>query len=121
MQHGSLANLLAATREAFDGEVDVRLGLESDFYPGVEPWLEKLHARVPLHHVLGSVHTWSYRYDDSVTHMLSLAFVASYDGGEVVPGDDMAGSEVRWASLEEVRSLPSLIPNSRPSLVRTRP
>jgi len=43
-------------REAWRGRVDVRLGLESDYYPGVEPWLEKLHARVPLHHVLGSVH-----------------------------------------------------------------
>ena len=60
--------------------------------------------------VLGSVHSWTYRYDTSVTHMLSLAFVAAYGGGEVVPGDDMAGCEVKWASLDEVRSLPSLIP-----------
>jgi ADP-ribose pyrophosphatase YjhB (NUDIX family) len=57
--------------------------------------------------VLGTVHSWTYRYDDAVTHMLSLAFVASYDGGAVVPGDDMAGSEARWASLDEVRSLSS--------------
>jgi histidinol-phosphatase (PHP family) len=49
-------DMVARAREAFAGRVDVRLGLESDFYPGVEPWLEKLHARVPLHHVLGSVH-----------------------------------------------------------------
>jgi histidinol-phosphatase (PHP family) len=49
-------DMIARAREAFAGRVDVRLGLESDFYPGVEPWLEKLHARVPLHHVLGSVH-----------------------------------------------------------------
>lgn len=42
--------------EVFAGRVDVRLGLESDYYPGVEPWLEKLHAQVPLHYVLGSVH-----------------------------------------------------------------
>jgi histidinol-phosphatase (PHP family) len=48
--------MVARARAAFAGRVDVRLGLESDFYPGVEPWLEKLHARVPLHHVLGSVH-----------------------------------------------------------------
>ena len=48
--------MIAATREAFAGRLDVRLGLESDFYPGVEPWLEKLHARVPLSHVLGSIH-----------------------------------------------------------------
>lgn len=50
-------DLIARTREAFGGRMDVRLGLESDFYPGVEPWLEKLHARATLHHVLGSVHT----------------------------------------------------------------
>ena len=60
--------------------------------------------------VLGSVHSWTWRYDDSVTHMLSLAFVASYLGGDVVPGDDMAGSQVRWATLDEIRSLPALIP-----------
>ncbi len=49
-------DLVAQTREEFAGRVDVRLGLESDYYPGVEPWAERLHARVPLHHVLGSVH-----------------------------------------------------------------
>lgn len=48
--------MVARAREAFAGRVDVRLGLESDFYPGVEPWLKELHARVPLNHVLGSVH-----------------------------------------------------------------
>jgi 8-oxo-dGTP pyrophosphatase MutT (NUDIX family) len=55
--------------------------------------------------VLGSVHSWTWRYDSSIEHMLSLAFVASYLGGPVVPGDDMAGSIVRWASLEEIRSM----------------
>ena len=48
--------MVQRARAAFAGRVDVRLGLESDYYPGVEPWLEKLHARVPLHYVLGSVH-----------------------------------------------------------------
>jgi histidinol-phosphatase (PHP family) len=48
--------MIAATRETFAGRLDVRLGLESDYYPGVEPWLEELHSRVPLSHVLGSVH-----------------------------------------------------------------
>lgn len=56
-QYDHYVAIVARARAAFAGRVDVRLGLESDFYPGVEPWLEKLHARVPLHHVLGSVHT----------------------------------------------------------------
>ena len=55
--------------------------------------------------VLGTVHVWSWRYDDSVTHMLSIAFVASFLGGEVTPGDDMLGSEVRWATLDEIQDL----------------
>jgi histidinol-phosphatase (PHP family) len=48
--------MIAATREKFAGRLDVRIGLESDFYPGVEPWLTDLHARVPLSHILGSIH-----------------------------------------------------------------
>jgi histidinol-phosphatase (PHP family) len=49
-------DLVAAALEDFEGGEDVRQGLESDFVPGFERWAEKLHARVPLHHVLGSVH-----------------------------------------------------------------
>jgi len=48
--------LIEATRQRFAGQLDVRLGLESDYYPGVEPWLKTLHARTPLSHVLGSIH-----------------------------------------------------------------
>ena len=55
-QFDDYVHLIAATRAAFAGRLDVRLGLESDYYPGVEPWLEQLHARAPLSHVLGSIH-----------------------------------------------------------------
>lgn len=54
-------SLIAATRDRWEGRVDVRLGLESDYYPGVESWIKALHARHPLHHVLGSVH---YQMED---------------------------------------------------------
>lgn len=56
--------LVADARDAFGGRLDVRVGLESDYFPGVEPWLERLHERAPLHHVLGSVHMqmWHYRH-----------------------------------------------------------
>lgn len=54
--------LIEKTRVQYEGHVDVRLGLESDFYPGVEPWLEKLHARANMHHVLGSVHPQMSHY-----------------------------------------------------------
>lgn len=48
--------MIHGTRARFAGRLDVRLGIESDFYPGVEPWLRELHARASLSHVLGSVH-----------------------------------------------------------------
>ncbi len=63
-QYDRYVELVAETRAQFAGRVDVRLGLESDFYPGVEPWLQKLHARTPLHHVLGSIHTQVPEYRD---------------------------------------------------------
>jgi histidinol-phosphatase (PHP family) len=55
-QYPEYLDLIAAAREAYAGRLDVRTGIESDYYPGVEPWLEELHARAPLSHVLGSVH-----------------------------------------------------------------
>ena len=55
-EYETYVELVAKAREEFAGRVDVRLGLESDFVPGLERWAEKLHARVPLNHVLGSVH-----------------------------------------------------------------
>jgi histidinol-phosphatase (PHP family) len=36
--------------------VDVRLGLEADYMPGLESFLEKQLSSQPFHHVLGSVH-----------------------------------------------------------------
>lgn len=55
-QYEDYVAMVYEARDEYEGRVDVRLGLESDYYPGVEPWLERLHARHPLNHVLGSVH-----------------------------------------------------------------
>ena len=55
-QYPEYLDLIAAARAAYHGKLDVRTGIESDYFPGVEPWLEKLHARAPLSHILGSVH-----------------------------------------------------------------
>jgi histidinol-phosphatase (PHP family) len=49
-------DMVARAREAWAGRVDVRLGLETDFLPGLESWIEQLHARAEFHYILGSVH-----------------------------------------------------------------
>jgi NADH pyrophosphatase NudC (nudix superfamily) len=55
--------------------------------------------------MLGTVHAWTWRYDDAVQRLMSIAFVAAYRGGDVMPGDDMAESDTQWASLDEVTTL----------------
>jgi HisJ family histidinol phosphate phosphatase len=52
--------LVDRAANAFKGQLDVRLGLESEFFPGVEPWIEKLHQRADFHYLLGAVH-WQAR------------------------------------------------------------
>jgi histidinol-phosphatase (PHP family) len=49
-------DLVARAREAYAGKVDVRLGLEADYMPGLESFLEKQLSSQPFNHVLGSVH-----------------------------------------------------------------
>ncbi|REJ96103.1 MAG: PHP domain-containing protein [Planctomycetota bacterium] len=48
--------LVDETRVACGDGVDVRLGLEADFFPGYERWVEDQLNALPFHYVLGSVH-----------------------------------------------------------------
>lgn len=56
--------LIARARREWAGRVDVRLGLECDFSPGLEPWLERQLGSAEFHHVLGSVHPQVREYRD---------------------------------------------------------
>src|SRR5262245_57678986 len=49
-------DLVARARDVWQGRVDVRLGLEADYFAGYEPWLEKQLSSCDFHYVLGSVH-----------------------------------------------------------------
>lgn len=70
--------MIAETREEYAGRLDVRAGLESDYFPGVEPWLEQLHARHPLNHVLGSVHPQLQEYQSLYYNDGDFAFQQTY-------------------------------------------
>lgn len=56
-QFDQYVSMVDRARQAWAGRIDVRLGLESDYYPGAEPWLEKLHQKAPFNYILGSVHS----------------------------------------------------------------
>jgi histidinol-phosphatase (PHP family) len=55
-EFGRYQESIARTRLEHAGSVDVRLGLECDYVPGLESWLRDQIASAPLEYVLGSVH-----------------------------------------------------------------
>jgi len=48
--------LVGEAKDSAPEGFEVRLGLESDFFPGMESWLEQLHGTADFHYILGSVH-----------------------------------------------------------------
>jgi len=47
---------------AYKGKLDVCLGLESEYFPGYEKWIENLHQRVHFDFILGAVHWQAKEY-----------------------------------------------------------
>lgn len=54
--------MVSSAQEKMEGKIEVRLGLESDWYPGMEPWLTELHQRADFDYILGSVHPFTREY-----------------------------------------------------------
>ncbi len=52
---------------------------------------------------LGVVHTLSFDYDDAIPNMISVLYVMRFDGGSVVPGDDMSGAEYAWWNIDQIK------------------
>ncbi len=71
-------------------------------------------------HPLGTVHTYTFSYDVQVPIMFSIWYLFVHQSGEIVPGDDMAGSEVQWLSVEEIESntYDILVPRELPWIYR---
>jgi len=49
-------SIVNRAREAFAGRLEIRLGIESDYFPGFEGWIAELHSMAEFHYCLGSVH-----------------------------------------------------------------
>lgn len=48
------------------------------------------------------LHSQTFHYDDNVPFMVGIYYLLRYEGGEVVPGDDMVGSAFRWWGVDEL-------------------
>lgn len=53
---------------------------------------------------LGTLHLETFTYDAEIPFMFSISYLLAYEGGEIRPGDDMAGSNYRWFTLAELES-----------------
>ncbi len=56
--------LVNRATDAFRGQLDVKLGMESDFFPGYEDWIAELHQKADFHYCLGSVHWQGKDYSE---------------------------------------------------------
>jgi histidinol-phosphatase (PHP family) len=110
-------------RAAFAGQIEVRLGLESDFFPGHEPWLEKLHTRAEFHYILGSVHSHLPEYRAAYFKGDPLAFQRQYfthlaEAAETGLFDALAHPDLVKNCFPKDWQLPRLLDDIRAALDR---
>jgi len=93
-----------AAEESPEG-FDVLLGMESDYFPGMESWLTELHSSADFHYILGSVHWHIPEYVDAFWRGDHHDFRAQYF-------DHLA--ESAESGLFDCLSHPDLVKNASP-------
>jgi len=58
---------------------------------------------------LGVLHASTFRYDDNAQFMISIAYLMAYEGGDILPGDDMSGGGYRWMTLDDLVSAQTVV------------
>ncbi len=99
-------DLVEKTRQEWKGRIDVRLGLECDYFPGAELWLEKLHTKADFHHILGSIHPQVEEYQERFFNGNSFEYQKIYFSHL---------AESAETGLFDTLSHPDLIKNISPS------
>jgi histidinol-phosphatase (PHP family) len=98
-------SMVERCRRRFAGELDVRLGIESDYFPGYESWIRELHERAEFHHCLGSVHWQGPEYGEMFNSKDERTFIKAY-------WQNLAASAE--TGLFDTLAHPDLIKNYRP-------
>tara|TARA_R110000850_G_scaffold66959_30_gene148653 strand:- start:1626 stop:2465 length:840 start_codon:yes stop_codon:yes gene_type:complete len=70
--------IVGEARDAAPDDFEVRLGMESDFFPGMEEWLRELHDKADFDYILGSVHWHIPEYLDTFWQGDPNAFRCQY-------------------------------------------
>ena len=77
-QFQEYVTLVRQASETWKDRLDIRLGLECDYVPGMEPFLEKLLAYKGLEYVLGSIHPHSAYYKNKYYKGKAIAYYRTY-------------------------------------------
>ena len=78
-QFDEYVDMVYEARDTYAGRVDVRLGMESDYFVGMESWLDDIHSRAAFTYILGSVHPQTDEYKQRyLTGHSRLAYEESY-------------------------------------------
>lgn len=70
--------MVERARQTWAGRIDVRLGLECDYVPGMETALAEQLLRAEFHHVLGSIHPQIAQYKERYFTGDVVAFQRTY-------------------------------------------
>jgi len=116
-------DLVAQARQDWAGRVDVRLGLESDYFPGMEGWLTELHQRADFHYILGSVHPQIREYMNRFYKKDWVEFHRGYfghlaDAAESGFFDSLSHPDIVKNQGSEFWDVEALLPWIRPALDR---
>jgi histidinol-phosphatase (PHP family) len=63
-QLNQYVELVAQASQEWAGRVDIRLGMEADYFPGYESWLQRQLESAEFHYILGSIHPQLQEYQD---------------------------------------------------------
>jgi len=99
-------DIIHNTQQAYSGQLEVRLGLECDWFPGMEPWLQHLSDSAPWDFLLGSVHFFGPEYLRAFRTKNTTAFRRQYF-------DHLAQSAE--SGFFDCLSHPDLVKNLQPS------
>lgn len=92
-------------REEFAGQLDVKVGIECDYMPGMEDYWKRFLGRNELSHVLGSVHPQVGEYRQKYWHGNAMDYQRTYF-------DHLA--RAAESGLFDTLSHPDLVKNSTP-------
>lgn len=70
--------IVTRAADAFRGDLEIRLGMESDYFPGFEDWIDELHRKAGFHYCLGSVHWQGKDYHERYETGDVMAFRRTY-------------------------------------------